>query len=1053
MARCSGPLVAFLPLAAWASVLLSSCTGVAGAAAAERPRWTWERQVLFVQALATRQFDDIAERVVARLDADERIVGIERAFLNRRLATHYADLAPQRARERGLQPFLDALDQARARYRRFLGYPAIQAKPDYADARLEAQLALCRISLAMAEAVARQRDAARTPDADRPALARRADELHRTAVADFSRAADGQSKAVARLRSIEPQGDEALRRAWRRRLRVARERHFRVRLERSIARRRFAASRKQAKAAAKDWQPPLAAAEKDLRSLLLEFPGTPGAVQANLELARCLLEQGPAHDAEALERLSEVWRKRVSFARYSRIPCEAAELEAGVLLRQRKPADAVAVIDALLAVLSDGAWDPEQRTATLIATVLDALPEESHDEVARRGAARALLIQAEAFALLGKQAADAGKPRAEVRRAYGHACTTATGVLRVQRYVAPRYTPLLLRWLKEARRPAPPELLWQQYAAALDAEDYRAAAGFLSQIASQQTLLARDQLAPAEKRKLWLDLATCYHAAAMTREAAYAYLAVARWFPNAVSRERDPVASAIGVAAAWHQEQASPLSRRFLEWVQEQADALRPGTGAVAVRRAVRLRQDGKLRQALDVLAEVRPEQEAYPHALYETAATWRALALEPVERPHPGPSRPDALRAMEAAFGKLYALYPARRRELAERGEADARRQLLEIVAAALATHSDVYLRHPAREPDRVLALTADLPRRFPDVEQATRLPLILFHRLRAACALVPEARPERIDPLLHAIDDAWQTLRQAKGFAHRGAAAALAARACLSAAQRLAATDAARARRCRDRGLAFYLELLDAEPDQPVRTYAYVLSRLKARTHEPKSADWRAIARLAPHAVERFGADPRAAPGLLGIRITLGVALHALGKHREAVGVLEPIDDQLDEALGRQRRDWRQRLDEWGQRRHGPRPSGRPAHTAQHIEAKQTLAACYLDAARRDRYERALEAYALLKRLYDARPERYAPVLHGLCDTLARLGRYEDAARAVSLALHRPPAYAGGQQGRRRLRGVVARMKTAVGKLQDTRRRAELEPFLDQLLERLRQ
>ena len=1021
---------------------------------AERPAWRWERKLEFARALATRQYHDIGNLVIARLDADKTIIGIERAFLSQRTGEYYADAAGELAAQHKLQGFLDCLDQARTRHRRYLDYPAIQTGPRYAAERFETRMTLCRLTLAMAEGVARLRDDKRTPDADRPKLTQRATKLHQSAIADFDRAVADKSSHVERIRRIEPKGDEALRREWRRQLRGVREEFFRVRLERNMARVRFATFLKKAKAPTKDWQAQLDAAENDYRKLLLEFSGTPGATQANLELARCLLEKGPKHDGEAIERLTEVWRKRGDFPRYSRIPCEAAELKAAILLRQKKPAEAIAAIDALLAVASDGAWDPEQRTAGLVAALVGELPEEDREQFSRRAGVRVLLLQAEAFALQGAQARQAGRPRAEIRRAFGAACDIATGVLRAQRFVAPRYTPLINGWLKEAGQLAPPELLWQRYVGALDRGDYREAAHLLQQIAAQQTTLPRERLSPADKRELWFSMGRCYHAAGMGREAAYAFLAAARWFPDVTAPGSNPVSAAVGAAAAQHQRTHSNLDKRFLEWVQEQAELLVPGTGAAPVRKGIRLRRNGRLRQAIEAFQQVKPDQEAHPHALYHTAVTWKLTfaGLSPADQK--GAEGRQVLQQMEQAFAALYGFCKARYPELQRKGDNDACRGLIEAVSAALAMHTDFYTRKPCNDPDRVLKLTSDLAKRFPGIEKSSAFALILFNRMRAACALAPESPMGRVEELLIAIEEGWRTIQADGGFPHRDKAAAIGAHAHLAVAGRLEKKDTARAQRHRDRGLDFYLQLIDVAPDQPVETYHYILLRLKTRPHKPKSEDYRAIVAIAPAAIERFKGKPNAARALLDIRIALGVAFHGLGKHREAIRVLEGIDDQLEGPYRQRLREYRRQLDEWQrQQQRRQRPEGPPGRDPGHAEVKENLAFCYIASSRRDRYERALEAYVFLCRVYDRKPDKYAVIVYSLCETLHRLGRYEDAARRIDRVLYRPAAFYGGRAGRARLRRLVARMKTATAKLSDPRRRTELEPFLDELLARLRQ
>ena len=93
------------------------------------------------------------------------------------------------------------------------------------------------------------------------------------------------------------------------------------------------------------------------------------------------------------------------------------------------------------------------------------------------------------------------------------------------------------------------------------------------------------------------------------------------------------------------------------------------------------------------------------------------------------------------------------------------------------------------------------------------------------------------------------------------------------------------------------------------------------------------------------------------------------------------------------------------------------------------------------------------MLTRLYDRTPGKYAVVFYNLCETLHRLDRYEEAARNIDRVLLRPGDFTGGRAGRGRLRRLVARMKTEVARLDDAKRRARLEPFIEELLGKLRQ
>ena len=218
------------------------------AATASAGMWRWQRKLEFAKALCTRQYYDIGDRVIARLESDKSIIGIEKAFLHRDL---------------GL--FVQYLDKSRACFLKFLGHASIKTNPRYGSDRFDIGLRLSRIQLAIAEGHVRELDNDRLAKAEKEKHKKQAVTILKAAIAAFDRAVGEKAKGVSKVKGLAPPAtaDAALRNKWRERYRIAREELFRVRLERNVSRVRFAQLLKQVKAAASEWQAQLATAEKD----------------------------------------------------------------------------------------------------------------------------------------------------------------------------------------------------------------------------------------------------------------------------------------------------------------------------------------------------------------------------------------------------------------------------------------------------------------------------------------------------------------------------------------------------------------------------------------------------------------------------------------------------------------------------------------------------------------------------------------------------------------------------------------------------------------------
>ena len=1030
--------------------------------------WRWQRKLEFAKALCTRQYYDIGDLVIARLEADKSVIGIEKAFLHREFGEYYSDLAEMVVTEKkDLQLFIAYLDKARTYFRRFLTHPSIKTNPRYASDRFDIGMRLSRIQLAVADGHAREFESDRTSKADKETHKKQAVDIFKAGIDEFQRAVHEKAKEVAKVKGLTPpaNADAALRDKWRKRYRSVREEYFRVRVELDISRVRFAQLLKRVKGPPSEWQAQLNAAEKDYRQLLLDFSGTPGAIQANLELARCLMEKGAKFDKEAIERLTEVWEKRIGFRHYKKLPCEAAQMKATILLRQKKGKDAVPVLDELLAFASDKVWNPDQKTVNAVIETLEAVSESDRENFDQRAVAKSFLMEAEAYAQMGAAAESAKKPRKTIRAIYGAAYDIALGVLEVRKFLDPRYSPLIEEWRTKANRPVAPAIVRQRYLDAINRKKYVEAAVLMREIASRQTLLPRDKLAPEQKRAQWFTVGQCYHAAGRHHEAAIAFLAAGRWFPEPTSEAYKAASAAISAANAAFQKSKAPHDEKFLRWIQMQGEALNPyGKGGIYIKQAETARSDGKLARALDILKNVDPSQDAYPHALYHTGLTYKAMYNRLDPKAKAGPDGRRAAASMRAAFDKLFAYYKTKAPELKKKGEDDAVERLTAVVGAAMAMYTDFYIRPPAKDPARVLELTTGLTRRFPGIETTAGYPVMVYSRMRAAYTQIVHADPDTGAKLLPIVDETWKALGKFPEFRYLDKAAAMAAQSHIALAKSIEkaagavkddkakAALTARATGHRDKAIEYYLQLVAIAPRQSLRTYRYILHSLKTRDHTPKSEDYRHITELAPKIIEIFRKDPRAAEDLLSVKVSLGIAYYHLQKYREAIPLLEDVDDTYEKRYQDDFKPYRIARRKWQEDPgNNPKPGLPPRRAAAQPDAMEKLAFCYLAADSKGKYERAERTYVTLTRLYSRNPDKYWVVFYNLCETYRRLEKHEEAVKQIDRAYLRDPTL-GDRSSKARLRALVARIQKNVAKLEDVKRKSAIEPLIKRLLDNLR-
>jgi hypothetical protein len=119
-------------------------------------------------------------------------------------------------------------------------------------------------------------------------------------------------------------------------------------------------------------------------------------------------------------------------------------------------------------------------------------------------------------------------------------------------------------------------------------------------------------------------------------------------------------------------------------------------------------------------------------------------------------------------------------------------------------------------------------------------------------------------------------------------------------------------------------------------------------------------------------------------------------------------------------------------------------------HPEVKEKLAFCYLEANAAKKYNRALEAYVALMRLYpDGSPQQWN-ALYYVCETARRLGQYEDVVTQTVRAIERGIP---DKATKSRFRDLAVRLSGDVEKLPESKRKTDLQRIAKEIIEKLRQ
>jgi len=1036
-----------------------------GATVAAAPDSPWERELQFARLLGARGYHDLARIAVDRLQKATKLGNLEQATLDQALGAYFADQALEALSSRGgLQLYTEDLALSRSYYEKYLSNPAIKNSREYEGDRFAVQLRLCWITRRLAEGYVRMFDDPDVPKADKAAHKAKAMGSYNAAVEQFDAVTKQKDAEVKKVKAAVPK-DLKQRPAWE-------KEHNRVREELVTARRYYNDTRRELGKFLKEsgspeaqWRPPIEAAAKDFKQMLLDFTGAPGIIQLNVDLAKCLLELGPQQDKEALERLEDVWRDRSRFRDNKLVPCEAAYLKAAVLFRQKKHKESIDVLEEMLTARTQDAWPPEVINNETVRLILDDLAEgDSPKQYDRKATGGALLLLADAHAALAEAAEAARKPAKDVRREYGLAYFIAVGVSESGIRLEPKYGTLLERWRTKAKLPPSLTVLIQMADDALRKKQYGKAAQLYTDV------LARSDQPPDQARKAWDRIARCYYMNNDNYEAAIVFSAIARWFPEPSHVAYETARLAVGAAKKQFESSKQPFDEKFHKRLEREAEALSPlGPGSRFIQQAIDARKKGQFDQALRVLATIRPESPAYAHALYQIALTRKAIfeALKPDDQK--GIAGQRALNAMLESFQAVFDHYDATIKGLQGEENADRRDRLVDVAAAALAIRCDIFFRPYVNQPDKVLEITTDLEKKYPGIEKAPTYPVLYFSRMRAAYLRVRDGDLAEAEKFLPIVEECWKKVTGFTDFSYLDKASAMGADAYNRLGKKLAdqaktASGEAkvalekRAAAAVDRGLEFYLELVKVAPNQKISTYRYIFYQLENRVREPKTGDYRTIIELTPKVLRLFGRSRGAAPELLYIKLHAAVANCRLEQFRDAVPFLEDIDKLLEP-------EFQERMAEYDKQKklHEERPNRvpqpkRPTRRSLHLDTREWLARCYVETGATDKYKDAEAVYADHIRLYPRTHPKYWDLLYWLCETYRLQGRHEDALRQVERAGLTSAWRMGdglvkdGKGTRADFAALIVVVRRDVGRLPDASRKNALLPICDRILSQLK-
>jgi len=1012
---------------------------------------SWQRQLQFAKMLTARRYYDLAQTVVDRLLADKRVKEADRPGLHRELGEYYADLAANVRGRDAMQRFTEYLALSRKHYDLYL-----KAHPDF-----EVRTRLVWIVMRLAEGHARLVEDPDVPKPEKDSHRKQAIDAYTTAIKAFEALLAEKKTEEAKVKARQPQ-EKSAREKWDKAYNDVRNEHVQVRMYVDSARVDLAKFLKRTGAPDNQWKPPLSEAINDYKKMLLEFSAN-AIVQVNVPLVEAMLLEGPTNDQDAIERLDDVWRARTIFKGNGAVPCRAMFVKGTILVRQKKYKEALDVLDEMLkARTQDGAeWDPDAISIDNVTKVLEEL--DGGDEQRRfdkKAVGETLLLEAGTYATLAKQAEDAKKPAKDVRQLYAIAYSIAEGVAEANVRIDAALGPLMERWRKKANFPQSINVLKRLAEEALRKKHYGEAARLYTDI------LTQSRLEPGTARLLWDTIAKCYYGNKEYYRAYIVFTTLARWYPNPVSSAYDNSRNAVGAMKQQLEASKSGFDKAVYERAQKFSELLSPiGPGKIYIDQAIDEREKGQYEQALATLRKIRPDTPAYPYALYQTALTYKAMLQKLPKEEHKTIKGQQLIKATLDSFQAVLDYYTKKAPTLKDQEEELQR--LLDIASAALAIYVDIYVREPVNNPLKALEITANLTKQYPGIEKAPTFGVICFNRMHAAYLLIRDGTIDDAAKYLPIVEEAWKTVQDIPEFRFMDKACAIGADSYNRLAAKLeeqakkTADPAAKAdlekriAAARDRGLAFYLELIGVVPAQTIKTYRYILYQLDKRQHDPKSNDYREIIKIAPAVIERFENDRRAYDDVLQVKAALAAAYASMGDYRAAIPILEDIDATLEPGYQKrmQRYEQLKALNEKDPRRY-EKPK-LPQRSYLHVETRERLARSYLETGTKAKLPVAEQIYLEHLRIYDRAKPNYWEAFYYLCATYIREGNYAEAVKQLDRAV----LVTGGRMGdgivkdtkglKKDFRELATKLRADVDKLADASVKDTLLPLLDRMIE----
>ncbi len=261
-------------------------------------------------------------------------------------------------------------------------------------------------------------------------------------------------------------------------------------------------------------------------------------------------------------------------------------------------------------------------------------------------------------------------------------------------------------------------------------------------------------------------------------------------------------------------------------------------------------------------------------------------------------------------------------------------------------------------------------------------------------------------------------------------------------------------RANAARSRSLDFWLDLLGIAPHQTLATYRYVLFQLDKRESEPKSADYRKIAEIAPKVLSLFKDDEAALDELAQIRILLGSAQARLGQWRDAIPPLEAVDAAYEPSFDARMKKYeadKKRYDENPDKYPAPR---RPVRHPLQVQARELLARSYLETKARSKLKEALQIYVDQVNTF---PSRQSPKhwegMYYLIETNRLAGDYQSATGYLyrAVAVIDENVLKTGVGTRKDFVDLAARLAKDVEASADAAAKKSLMPTIQDILKKL--